>query len=232
MSKKDISRRDFLKVGSASVAAFGVGSLTGDGWFSLGNGVVALPASEGYLLVDSKKCQGCNTCTMICSLAHHGEINLSLGRIQLQQNPFLAWPYDITIGQCHQCPAAPCVQVCPTGANHVDKDNGNVRVVDPEKCIGCQQCIEACPYQASRTVWNHVDRKSQKCDLCTNTPYWKDEQGNLLGGVGKKQACASVCPCDAIKFTKEIPTQVGSRGYDVNLRKDDDWGKIGWPTTD
>lgn len=232
MSKKDISRRDFLKVGSATVAAFSLGSLTGDGWIGLGNGVVALPASEGYLLVDSKKCQGCNTCTMVCSLAHHGEINLSLGRIQLEQNPYLAWPNDIIVDQCHQCPTAPCVQVCPTGANHVDKDHGNVRLIDPQKCIGCQQCIEACPYQTSRTVWNHLERHSQKCDLCTNTPYWKDEQGNPQGGFGKKQACVSACPCDAIRFTKEIPTQIGSRGYDVNLRKDDDWGKIGWPTTD
>lgn len=224
MSKKDISRRNFLKVGSASVAAFGLGSLVGDGWFGLGNGIVAIPASEGYLIVDSKKCQGCNTCTMTCSLAHHGTINLSLGRIQIEQNPYKAWPDDLTIDQCHQCPTAPCVQVCPTGANHFDKDHGNVRVIDPKKCIGCQQCLEACPYETSRVVWNHIDRHSQKCDLCTNTPFWKEK-----GGIGGKQACVEVCPVSAIKFTKEIPTQFGSGGYDVNLRRQDAWKQFKWP---
>lgn len=221
MSKKDISRRDFIKVGSSSVAALGVGTLVGDGWFGLGNGVIAIPASEGYLVVDTKKCAGCMTCMMSCSLAHEGKSNPSLSRIQITQDSLVNYPNDIRINQCRQCPAAPCVEVCPTGANHYDAENGNARVIDASKCIGCQQCIEACPHKPSRTIWNFEDRHAQKCDLCSNTPHWKEE-----GGAKGKQACVSVCPMKAIQFMKEIPVQTGNTGYNVNLRTNE-WARLG-----
>lgn len=223
MSKDKISRRDFLKVGSATAAAFGLGTLVGDGWFGIGNGVVAIPASEGYLLVDSKKCAGCMSCMLACSLTHHGKENLSLSRIQIIQDSFVGFPNDIQMNQCRQCPTAPCVQVCPTGANHFDKEHGNVRTVDAKKCIGCEQCVEACPYQPSRALWNFEERHAQKCDLCTTTPFWEEK-----GGIGGKQACVEVCPMNALKFTDKIPVQ-SEGGYNVNLRNQN-YGKLGLPT--
>lgn len=220
------SRRNFIKVGSASLIGLSIGSLfPGGKW--LEHKVYAVPASEGYLLVDTKKCQGCNTCMMICSLAHHGEMNLSTARIQIQQNPYKPFPDDIDISQCRQCAYPACAAACPTGALHADEKNGNVRLVSPDKCIGCQKCIEACPYTPTRTVWNHEEKHAQKCDLCLNTPYWKEK-----GGPKGLQACVQVCPNSAIKFTKEIPTQAGDSGYKVNLRKEDAWGEFGWPVED
>ena len=49
---------------------------------------VAMPNAEGFLLVDMKKCQGCGTCMMMCSLAHSGEASYALSRIQIQQDSF------------------------------------------------------------------------------------------------------------------------------------------------
>lgn len=220
MSKKELSRRDFLRVGSSALAALGIGTLVG-GWIDLGDGVVAMAASEGYLVVDTKKCAGCMTCMLTCSLAHEGRINPSLSRIQITQDSFEQYPNDISINQCRQCPSAPCVEVCPTGANHFDEKNGNIRYIDESKCIGCQQCVEACPQSPSRIVWNFEDKHAQKCDLCLNTPHWDEE-----GGPNGKQACVSACPMQAIKFTKEIPVQTGDAGYDVNLRTKE-WARLG-----
>lgn len=220
---KEISRRDFLKVGSYSLASFGLGSLMG-GWISLDDGVVAIPASEGYLVVDTKKCAGCMSCMLACSVAHEGKFNPSLSRIQIVQDSFAGFPNDIHLNQCRQCPTAPCVGVCPTGANHYDPNNGNIRTVDERKCIGCQQCIEACPYKPSRIVWNFEGKHAQKCDLCSNSKYWKEK-----GGPDGKQACVSVCPNKAIKFLKEIPVQTGNTGYNQNLRNKN-WNKLGFIT--
>ncbi|MBM4764517.1 4Fe-4S dicluster domain-containing protein [Bacillus sp. B15-48] len=220
MSNKEFSRRDFIKYGSSTLAALGIGTLVG-GWFDLGDGVVAFAASEGYIVVDTKKCAGCMTCMMACSLAHEGRSNPSLSRIQITQDNFAHYPNDIAMNMCRQCPSAPCVEVCPTLANHPDPKNANVRLIDEEKCIGCQKCIEACPYTPSRIIWNFEDRHAQKCDLCVNTPYWNEE-----GGPSGKQACVSSCPMQAIKFTSEIPIQNGSSGYDVNLRTKE-WGRLG-----
>lgn len=180
-------------------------------------------ASDGYLIVDPKKCQGCLSCMMACSLAHEGEINLSLSRIQILQDSFGKYPDDISVNQCRQCVDPECVKACPTGALHIDKKNGNVRRVDEKKCIGCEACIEACPFTPGRAVWNHETKRSIKCDLCADTPY-RDEKG----GPGGKQACVEVCPVGAIKFSRDIPVQEGDRGYCVNLRGEG-WKKIGYP---
>jgi len=53
-----ISRRKFLKV--TGKAAFTAGVLPNLIW--LDDAIAAIPASEGYLLVDTKKCQGCLSC--------------------------------------------------------------------------------------------------------------------------------------------------------------------------
>ncbi|MDP2234184.1 MAG: twin-arginine translocation signal domain-containing protein, partial [Actinomycetota bacterium] len=64
--EKRFTRRQFLTgIGGAGVGVVLGGALFGG--FLLPNEVIASPASEGYLLVDSKKCQGCNTCMMACS---------------------------------------------------------------------------------------------------------------------------------------------------------------------
>ncbi len=216
----EITRRNFIRIGSSSLVALGVGTFFGS-WFSLGDGVIASPAAGGYLVVDTKKCAGCMTCMMACSLAHEGKSNPSLSRIQITQDNFAGYPNDIHVNQCRQCPSAPCVEVCPTGANHFDSENANIRLIDARKCIGCQQCIEACPQTPSRVVWNFEEGHAQKCDLCLATPHWNEE-----GGPNGKQACVSVCPNRAIKFTKEIPVQTGSTGYDVNLRTEK-WARLG-----
>ncbi|MDI6901557.1 MAG: 4Fe-4S dicluster domain-containing protein [Anaerosomatales bacterium] len=218
-----VSRRQFL----TGFGGLGVGVVLGGSLFRgflLPDEVVAIPASDGYLLVDSKKCQGCNTCMMACSLTHHGVQSLSLSRIQVVQDPFVAFPEDKSVLQCRQCPHPACVEACPTKAMHVDSETG-VRTVDAAKCIGCQECVNACPFDTSRVVWNTADKHAQKCDLCKDTPFW-----NETGGADGKRACEQVCPVGAISFTTEIPLQ-SNEGYEVNLR-DAGWAKIGYPIDD
>jgi protein NrfC len=213
--KTEISRRDFLKLTGTIIVGAGLGSC-----------VYVIPVSGGYILVDPKKCQGCVSCMLACSLVHEGVENLSLSRIQVMQNSFEKWPDDLTIEQCRQCVTPACVQACPVGALEANADYGDIRMVDIAKCIGCGACVQACSYAPSRSVWNTEEKHAQTCDLCANTPYHWDEAG---GGPDGKQACVEVCPVGAIKFTKEVPVQEGNSGYKVNLRGES-WAKLGYPT--
>lgn len=210
-----INRRTFLKaLGAAGIVASAGGAIL------LPGNLLVMPHSEGFLVVDMGKCMGCGTCMTTCSLTHHGKASLSLSRIQIEQNSFANWPDDITMSICRQCKDAPCVAACPVDANHVDSENGMVRRIDPDRCIGCMQCIAACPYLPKRLQWDPVHRKVQKCDLCVDTPYLKEK-----GGPGNTQACVKVCPVGAIAFIDKMPDQKSPHGYEVNLR-----GK-GWEKT-
>ncbi len=227
--KSGISRRNFLKLSKNMVIGIGAGGmLTNIYWVN--KGIMAISVSKGYLLVDIKKCQGCASCMLACSLVHEGVESLSLSRIQIMQNSFESFPDDLTIEQCRQCVDPPCVKECPTDALEANAKYGNVRMVDKEKCIGCGTCHDVCPYIPSRPVVvadkdYDGEVKSRKCDLCANTPFHWDEAG---GGPAGKQACVEVCPVGAIKFTKEIPQQKGDDGYKVDLRGPN-WRKLGYP---
>jgi protein NrfC len=237
--KKEQTRREFLKctgtivfmVGSGLyVPALGASSNPRSPKGSLPN-AAGIPPSDGYLLVDIKKCQGCASCMLACSLVHEGVESLSLSRIQIIQNSFKDFPEDITIEQCRQCVDPECVKACPAEALTADPKFGNVRMVNREKCIGCGSCFEACPFTPSRPVVVTDEQykgqiKSRKCDLCAETPFHWDKAG---GGPKGKQACVEVCPVGAIKFSKVIPIQKGDLGYRVNLR-DRSWARLGYPT--
>ena len=218
-----ITRRHFIKVTGTIVLVAGTG-------YRLSASDEILP-SDGYLLVDIEKCQGCASCMLACSLIHEGVESLSLARIQIMQNSFESFPDDLTIEQCRQCVDPPCVKECPTGALVANAKYGTVRMVNKEKCIGCGACYDACPYTPSRAAlaadkdYDGEDR-SRKCDLCADAPFHWDEGG---GGPDGKQACVAVCPVGAIKFTKKIPKQEGDDGYKVDLRERN-WGKLGYPT--
>ncbi len=227
--KTKISRRDFLKFsGKTAIGIWTVIVLPSLIW--VGDGVAALPASEGYLLVDTKKCQGCLSCMLACSLVNEGVESTSLSRIQVIQNSFEKFPNDLTIEQCRQCVDPACVEACPVEAIRADPKYGHVRCVDKVKCIGCGACVEACPFTPSRA---HLapdkaffdKEKSRKCDLCATAAYHWDPAG---GGPEGKHACVEVCPIGAIKFAKEIPSQDGDKGYKANLRRQY-WKDLGYP---
>jgi len=219
---KEVTRRQFITGVGGVGMGLALGGFLVKGFF-LPEEVFAVPASEGYLLVDTKKCAGCETCMLMCSLVHEGVSNINLSRIQIIQNPFGKYPDDIAQQQCRQCPYPSCVDACPTGAMHVDTANGNIRTVDASKCIGCERCIEACPFTPSRALWNYEDKHAFKCDLCADTPYWNKE-----GGPGGVQACVQACPTKAITYTGELPVQ-SDVGYIVNLRNSH-WATINFPT--
>jgi Fe-S-cluster-containing dehydrogenase component len=217
-----ITRRQFLKGASVLGIAAAGGTI-----FFPEKLIAAIPNSEGFLLVDMKKCQGCGTCMMACALAHTGAASYTLSRIQIQQDSFANWPDDVFMAICRQCKDAPCVEVCPVTPVKANKPNpkyGNVRMIDQKLCIGCKLCLTRCPYVPSRIQWDQNSGKSQKCDLCADTPYLGEK-----GGPGGVQTCIKVCPVNAITFSKTMPDQTDEESYNVNLRGPA-WGKLGMTT--
>jgi len=217
---KKVLRRDFLAGSGTAIAAGALAVCTPESIASTldqAGAPAAKPvyeASTGYIVYDSRLCLGCQSCMFACSMTHEGMANPSLSRIQIIRDApsFTKYPYDIVMSVCRQCVSPLCVQNCPTGACHVDAANGNVRMIDQSKCIGCKRCINSCPQRPHRAIWNSAKKKSTKCDLCADAPYWSQK-----GGPDGKQACVETCPVKALKLVHEAPSQLDVAGYDVNL---------------
>ncbi len=89
---------------------------------------------------------------------------------------------------CQHCTDAPCAQICPANAIHVDADTGLV-TVDDSKCIGCQYCSTACPFDVPH--YHTVGGKTviNKCTGCVD----RIEHG-------LEPACVTTCQPGALQF--------------------------------
>ena len=86
--------------------------------------------------------------------------------------------FIMRIGYCeHSCVL--CGQVCPTGATFKAKDG--VVLIDQSYCIGCQYCVQACPYGV-----RYLDPRKGVADKCTWC-YHRITKGLM-------PACVEICP--------------------------------------
>ncbi len=121
------------------------------------------------ILTDLNKCVGCLACSVSCKVINNVPIGNYWNKVlRVGPNPRTEggqWPdiytYFLTV-QCQHCENPACVAVCPTEASHILED-GTVQI-DKSKCIGCQFCAMACPYNVR--YLNEEERVVEKCTLC------------------------------------------------------------------
>ena len=136
----------------------------------------------GFLL-DQRYCIGCQGCQTACQVRNNsipGEfLRVADNFEEIDNGPYL------TLSCCH-CEKPACLEKCPVKAISKDPENGIV-LIDYDKCVGCQLCVKACPYDAIK--FNKEERKVHKCDFC------KDRLE-----AGEKPACVEACPMKVLTF--------------------------------
>ncbi len=210
------TRRDFLKCaaglsGSMFMVAAGGGAGDGDRAQDAERSTHEQydPHQHRYAFVmDISKCIGCGSCVRACEIENdvpenrfrtwierytvsregHVEVDSPNGG----RNGFGPKATDRDISRaffvpklCNHCTQTPCVQLCPVGASYRSPDG--LILVDGKRCIGCDYCIQACPY-GSRFMHPKTHTAS-KCTMC----YHRITKGLL-------PACVQACPTGARKF--------------------------------
>ena len=103
------------------------------------------------IVTDLNRCVGCLACAVACKAVNDVPIGSFWNKVlRIGPNASIqgaqdadSYLYFLPV-QCQHCADPECVKVCPTGASHKLED-GTVQV-DKSKCIGCQFCAMACPY--------------------------------------------------------------------------------------
>ena len=162
------AKRGFLQDLIAVAASFGLAgtaraALPGDPSFQ----PTRRPGMEGKrfgMLVDMRKCIGCQACTVSCSVENQppiGQFRTSVLQYEVDQGD--AAPAMVSLPRlCNHCDEPPCVPVCPVQATFQRTDG--IVLVDNERCVGCGYCVQACPYDA-RFI-NHETQTADKCTFC------------------------------------------------------------------
>lgn len=148
-------------------------------------------------IIDAAKCNGCYNCQVGCKDEHvdnewlpyampepkTGQFWMKVKQIEHGQLPVVKVEYRPWL--CMHCDTCACEAVCPSGA-YVRREDGLI-YVDPEKCTGCRDCVEACPYG---TVYFNDDLNiAQKCTGCAH-----------LVDEGKLPHCVDLCATGGIRF--------------------------------
>ena len=126
--------------------------------------------AQKTIVTDLNRCVGCLGCIVACKVVNNVRVGNYRNQV-LRQGPFPReeggnWPdvdmYFLPVS-CQHCANPECVTVCPTGASHINEEDGTVQI-DRDQCIGCGACLTACPYGCR---YIDVDTSiAEKCNLC------------------------------------------------------------------
>jgi Fe-S-cluster-containing dehydrogenase component len=136
------------------------------------------------MVIDLKKCIGCDTCTVACKATNATPRGISWNRVlKYETGKYPHSKLNFLPITCMHCEKPECLKACPTGAT-IKRDDG-ILMIDSDKCTGCRYCMVVCPYTARRffdrlvTYYpehmtpfeklgyqNHTRGIVQKCDFC------------------------------------------------------------------
>ncbi len=198
-----VSRKDFLRMmflgGAAAAAAPLLPETAG-----------AAPRIELHkntlaVLIDLSRCIGCRSCEAACNEANHlGNHPAEYESDKVFETTRRTDATHFTVvnrrvpsegaapvfvkNQCMHCSEPACVSACPARA--FEKNINGAVTYNPDVCIGCRYCMQACTFAIPAYEYDRVtDPRVRKCEMCFHNI---DKQG--------APACASICPQDAIVF--------------------------------
>lgn len=133
-------------------------------------------------VIDQSRCIGCEACVHACEECgtHRGTSLIHLEQIDpgvsTQTAPMV----------CMHCEDPTCAKVCPADAIK-QNEAGVVQSALKPRCIGCSNCVLACPFGVPR-YYPEPDQM-MKCDMCFDRT-----------SQGLAPMCASVCPSEALWY--------------------------------
>ncbi|MFV0422180.1 4Fe-4S dicluster domain-containing protein [Oleidesulfovibrio sp.] len=147
--------------------------------------------SRYRLKLNKKRCIHCKACEVHCKAKNNTPKGIKLGvhtsslPEMVDGVPRMKASYQC----CYHCENPECVDVCPTEAM-IRRESDGIVYVDQETCIGCEACVDACPWHIP--TFNPDTGTVLKCDFCMDRV-----------DAGLLPACVTACTTHALSFTKK-----------------------------
>lgn len=182
----------------------------------------AIKTKKKYtMLIDLKRCVGCNACTIACKQENLTPPNVNYNVVwEKGEGKFPDVKKSYIPRPCMHCEQPACLKACPFEA--ISKRPDGIVLINYDKCQGAQACVSACPYQVptyddgqnfpqASTEWGNIVTKefkgkygkrekdkapigrSRKCTFCLHK---QDENGNYTS----LPACVQTCMGKARHF--------------------------------
>ncbi len=136
--------------------------------------------------IDQDRCTGCRACQVACK----DKNRLEVGVLYREAHTYSVGSYPNVRAfshsfSCNHCEAPICMANCPQDA--IFKAEDGTVIQDATKCIGCQTCVNSCPYGHPKYIAEL--KVAGKCDGCYG-----------LRAAGSDPACVAGCPNRALFF--------------------------------
>lgn len=191
ITDKPLSRRDLFKAAGTGLAGLAV-LAAGKPRQAFAEARRQLTGASYAMAIDLRRCIGCKACAVACKSEF--DVRLGVFRSSVKEyekgkgsearRHFLPW-------LCNHCCAPPCVAACPVEpikASHRWPDGSTTEyerratfkrpdgpvLIDYSKCIGCGNCVQACPYKVrffdpvKIAGANKDARAVDKCTFCVH----------------------------------------------------------------
>jgi Fe-S-cluster-containing dehydrogenase component len=145
------------------------------------------------MVIDLQRCVGCGACAFACKAENNtrtradGQSFNWADFVMKTEGIFPNVTHWVMPVLCNHCSDAPCVKACPVrGQKAMYKTPEGITMYDSDKCIGCRQCQEACPYSHKTLGDESLDGQtysviSYNSDESDPQPYWADKSAAIAG---------------------------------------------------
>lgn len=149
--------------------------------------------SKYVVIQDEDKCKKCGACLAKCKKSNHFAARVRMLNSVLPHLPNKLGTHHFSFLTCRHCEDPKCVGACQHNAMQRTED-GVVRVVS-ELCIGCSECVTACPWHIPNVIEGSI---AVKCNLCDGR-----------GAQGELPECVQFCPRKALRLVRvtDFPLQ-------------------------